>query len=143
VAEEGRYRLTPVRELRALAEREKRGELAGAVGDARVAEERLVATREKTTEARRLLQAAHAHCQTATTAARRMLAERYVARARRAVEAAVADELRAEAALANELGEVDLARRTLARARADRELVERHFARWREAQRKLADRRED
>ena len=143
MAEEGRYRLTPVREARALVEREKRSELAGAVGDARVAEERLAAKREKTTEAQRLLDAARATCIAQPTAARRVFAERYVARMRRAVQAARADELRAEAALADELGEVDLARRTLARARADRELVERHFARWREAQRKLADRRED
>ena len=143
MAEEGRYRLAPVRELRALAEREKRGELAGAVGDARAAEERLAVARARTVEAQRLLEAARAACTAQLTAARRVLAERYVARVRRAMEAARADELRAEAALANELGEVDLARRTLAHARADRELVERHFARWREAQRKLADRRED
>ena len=143
MAEEGRYRLTPVRDMRALVEREKRGELAGAVGDARVAEERLMVGKQKTTEALRLLRAAEARWQTEPSAARRVLAERYVVRLRRVVEAARADELRAEAALANELGEVELARRTLARARADRELVERHFARWREAQRKLADRRED
>lgn len=129
--------------MRALVERQKRGELAGAVGDARAAEERLAVGKEKTTEALRALRAAEAQWQTEPSAARRVVAERYVARMRRVVEAARADELRAEAALANELGEVELARRTLARARADRELVERHFARWREAQRKLADRRED
>jgi hypothetical protein len=38
---------------------------------------------------------------------------------------------------------VDVARRTLVRARADRELIDRHFARWREARRKQAERRED
>lgn len=141
MAEEGRYRLAPVRDVRALVEREKRGELAGAVGDARAAEERLAAARGKTAALRDKLAAAVPAA--GATAGQRVLAECYVTRLRRAVEAALADEVRAEAGLANELGEVELARRTLARARADRELVERHFARWRQAQRRLADRRED
>ena len=72
-----------------------------------------------------------------------MLAERYVARRQRELDRARDEELRAGAAHVASGSAVDLARATLARARADRELIERHFARWREARRKLAERRED
>ena len=41
------------------------------------------------------------------------------------------------------LDHIDVARGTLARARADREVIERHFARWRDDQRKLRERRDD
>lgn len=75
--------------------------------------------------------------------AQRILADRYVDRRRRDLEAALAEHVRATAAHDRRLGSVDEARLTLARARAERELIERHFARWREDRRKLAERRED
>jgi hypothetical protein len=53
------------------------------------------------------------------------------------------EELRAEAAHGSRLGSLDEARARLARARADREVIERHFASWRQARAKLAERRED
>lgn len=55
----------------------------------------------------------------------------------------VAAEDRARAAHDVQEGTVDAARATLSRARAEREVIERHFAKWRERQRKLAERRED
>jgi len=143
VAEEDRYRLAPVREARGLAEREKRGELAAAVGDARAAEQRLTSARTRVAAARDALASAVATRDAQRTAGTRVRAERFVARRRREVELALADELHAEVARDSQQGTVDIARRTLARARAERELIERHFARWREARRKLVDRRED
>ncbi len=50
---------------------------------------------------------------------------------------------RARAARDAQLGELDAARLRLATARADREVIERHFAGWREARKKAAERRED
>ena len=65
-------------------------------------------------------------------------------RARRSELAAALDELaRAEDAHGQRLGAVAGARTTLTRARAERELIERHFARWRDQKRRLAERRED
>ena len=52
-------------------------------------------------------------------------------------------ELRAESAHDAHQSSVELARRQLARARADREVIERHFARWRDTQKKLAERRHE
>jgi flagellar export protein FliJ len=127
--DDDRYRPAPVLDARARAERVRRGELAAAVGDARAAEDRLAT-------ARAALVTALADRDAQPTAARRDLADRFVTRRRRELEH-LADEA------ARRAGEVDAARRTLARARADREVIERHFARWREQRRKLADRRED
>lgn len=69
--------------------------------------------------------------------------ERFIARCRRDVEATTGAENRAREIHEEHAGGVDQARATLARARGEREVIERHFARWREAQRKLAERRED
>ena len=143
MAEEDRYRLAPVRDARSLAERERRGELAAAVGDARAAEQRLTTARARVAAARDSLASAISARDAQRTAAIRVRAERFVARRRRELEQALADELHAEAARDSQQGTVDIARRTLARARAERELIERHFARWREGRRKLAERRED
>jgi hypothetical protein len=127
--DDDRYRAAPVRDERARSERVKRGELAAAVGDAKQAEDRL-------TTAREALAAAITARDAEPTAARRALADRFVARRRHELADIADAALRAG-------GAVDSARRTLARARADREVIERHFARWREERRKLADRRED
>ena len=129
MADDDRYRAAPVRDARVREERTRRGELAAAVGEARSREARLAAAREA-------LAAAIADRDAQPTAARRLLAERFVARRRRDLER-LADEL------ARASGAVDAARAQLVRARADREVIERHFARWREARKKLADRRED
>jgi hypothetical protein len=147
VAGEDRYRLAPVRDARVRDERVRRGALAAAVGDARDTEAQLAAARARTSAARATLASALATrdeiVRLATTPARLVLAERYIARRRAELDAARGEELRAEAAHARTLGSLDEARRRLARARADREVIERHFARWRKAQEQLADRRED
>jgi len=70
-------------------------------------------------------------------------ADRFITRRRHELEAALGEELRLEAALDVRQSGVDVARQVLVRARADRELIDRHFARWREARRKQAERRED
>ncbi|MGE5181877.1 MAG: hypothetical protein ACM31C_07435 [Acidobacteriota bacterium] len=129
MADEDRYRPAPLREVRARDEAIRRGELASAVGSASEAEARLAA-------ARAALASAIAACDAQPTAARRVLAERFVARRRREL-ARLADDL------ARASGAVDHARAVLVRARAERELIERHFERWRAERRKLADRRED
>jgi hypothetical protein len=140
---EERYRLEPLRDVRALAEQAGRGVLASAIDDAKAADARVIAARARTEAARHALTAALAARDATTTAAQRMLADRFVARRRREVDDARAREADAEAARHAHQGAIDSARRSLARARADREVIERHFARWREQQRKLADRRED
>jgi hypothetical protein len=143
VPEEGRYRLAPVRDARERAERSQRVELAVAVGDARTADDRLGAVQARVQAARRALADAIAARDTLHLAALRALADRFVARRRRELEHAIVDELRIEAAREAQHDEVELARRGFARARADRHVIEQHFVRWRQDQRKLAERRED
>jgi chromosome segregation protein len=140
---EDRYRLEPLRDVRALAEKTGRGELAAANGDAAEAERRVAAARTATDAARAALTAALTARDATTTAAQRVLADRFVARRRRELADARARELDADAARDAHQGTVDGARRALARARADRELIERHFERWRESRAKLTERRED
>jgi hypothetical protein len=113
------------------------------VGDARQTEDRLAGMRGRVTAARDAVAAALAARDAQPTAARRTLAERFVARRRRELAAALDDVARAEAVHDERLGAVDAARRTLARARAEREVIERHFERWRQERKKLAERRED
>lgn len=142
-----RYRLAPVRDSRARDEQLRRGDLAAAAGAARDAASRLDAARARTEAARaelaRAIAARDALLATATTTAKLVTAERFAIRCRGELGRALAAELRAEAAHDNRLGSLDVAQRTLARARADREVIERHFASWRQAQQKLAERRED
>ncbi|NVB82055.1 MAG: hypothetical protein HOV81_26980 [Kofleriaceae bacterium] len=71
------------------------------------------------------------------------MAERFVARRRRDLADALAEEARAEDAHDARLGHVDAARSSLTRAHAEREVIERHFERWRTERKKLAERRED
>jgi hypothetical protein len=147
VAGEDRYRLAPVRDARARDEQARRGDLAAAVGDTREAAARLDAARARTEAARSALGSAitarDALLRGTTTPARLVNAEQVVVRRRREVDRAVGEELRAEAAHDTQLGSLDEARRRLARARADKEVIERHFARWRQARQRLAERRED
>ena len=137
-----RYRLAPVRDARTRDEKSRRGDLAAAVGDARATEDQVAAALRRVEAARVAYEAARqiGELATATQLAR---AEIYARRKRRDLEAALAEHQRAEASHAGRLEAVDAARGQLARARADREIVERHFARWRESRRKLAERRED
>ena len=135
-----RYRLAPVRDARERDEQSRRGDLAAAVGDARETQGRLDAARARTGGVRAALLAAR---QIGHTAAQLAAADRYLARLRRDLDDAIGEELRAEAAHESRLGQLDLARARLARARVDRKVIERHFERWRNANRKLADRRED
>ena len=142
-----RYRLTPVRDARARDERSARHELAGATGEARAGEARVTAAAQRVGEARAALEAARAAFHALADAGSRpgllALAEHHAARRRRDLDDAIGARLRAEAELAGWHEAVDGARASLARARTDRELIERHFARWREARHKLAERRED
>ena len=142
-----RYRLAPMRDARARNERTQRGKLADAAHDAKISEadvqraaDRIAASRAVLVTARTARDALLA---AGVTPAELVLAEAYLTRRRRELDAATAEHLRAVAAHTGRLDAIDDARGALARARADREVVERHFSAWRETQRKLADRRQD
>ena len=136
-----RYRLGPLRQVRDHAERAKRNDLAVAVGDARVTAEEVAAAAGRVEAARAVLAKAQAtSCESAHELA---LRDRYIARLRGRLDDAVAEHARARAAHAGKLASLDTARGALTAARADKELVERHFAQWRKTQQKLAERRED
>ncbi len=142
MSEPDRYRLEPVRDQRSRDERVRRGDLATAVDHARTAEAQLAAATAQVTAARTELAAARSR-PTGTTANAAAIAERYLLKKRRDLATALDLQHRAAAAHRGQLGAVDSARDRLAIARAERELVERHFARWRSERRKLAERRED
>lgn len=144
---DARYRLAPMRDARARAERVQRGDLAGAVGDARVSAEEVGAVAQR-------IARAEAAIAEATARRDRWLAqggaagtiahlEQHVRRLRRDLDAVHHELVRAEARHRGQLEVVDLAQGRLRRARAEREVIERHFAAWRTAHRKLAERRED
>jgi hypothetical protein len=143
VPADDRYRLAPLRDSRTRDEHVRRGELAGASADARATEALLAAARARTAEARDALARAIAAREAVLLAARRVLADRHVAHLRARLAERTAEELRAEASHGAHVGVVDAARLSLARARADRQVVERHFEKWRTEQRKIAERRED
>jgi hypothetical protein len=137
-----RYRLAPLRDVRARDERTQRYGLAAAVGDARTTEAEVAAAARRVEEARAILAAALA---TRGSGAAHVLAlaDRHVSHRRRQLDAAVAAHARARDAHAGKLAAVDASRGQLTAARADKEVIERHFARWRTAQQKLAERREE
>ena len=142
-----KYRLAPLRAVRDRGERAHRGALAAAVDDARAAADGEAEAARRAEAARAVLDAAVD--QRAALVARGAspsliaLAERHAERRRREHAAVVGEHLRARIAHAGQLAAVDEARGRLALARNERELIERHFARWRDQQRKLAERRED
>jgi hypothetical protein len=147
-----RYRLAPLRDARERDERIRRGDLAVAVGDAQHTQARLDAARARSQAARDALAAAVASRTTLLTApttphalhpARLVLADELITRRRNELDRAIGEELRAEAVHGTQLGSLGEARQRLVRARAQREVIERHFAAWRKTQAKLADRRED
>ena len=142
-----RYRLAPLRDARHRDERARRGALAAAVDDARTAADGVAGAERRVAAARTAVDAAvGARAELlarGVSQALLALADRYVQRRRRDLDAAVGEHLRARAAHEGRLTAVDEARGRLALARADREVIERHFAGWREQQQKLAERRED
>jgi hypothetical protein len=147
MAGEDRYRLAAVRELRTRDEKSRKGELANAVGDARETLAKLEATRARTQTAKAAWLGARASrdqlLDAGATSQQLAHADHFIARRRHELDRAVAEELRCEAAHAERQGNVDAAQLVLARSRAEREVIERHFERWRSERRKLADRRED
>jgi hypothetical protein len=142
--EERGYRLGPVRVARERAEAVRRNDLTDRLGEARTTEADLASARDRTRSAREALaNASAATTRIPTPAARLAATDRYIARRRRELADARDAELRAELAHGQHLDGVELARRQLGRARAEREVIERHFARWRDTQRKLRERRDD
>ena len=147
MAGEDRYRLAAVRDVRARDEKSRKAELSSAVGDARETQAKLDAAHARTKAAQDALGAAQTaretQLSTGATTTQLARADQFIARRRRELAQTIAEEARCEATHTERQGTVDAARLVLARARADREVIERHFERWREARRKLADRRED
>ena len=141
------YRLKPVADGRAREERVKRADLAAAAGGARASQAQVDAALQRADEARRRLESARTAqrtlAATGTTSTMLARAEQFIARTRRDLEAAIDAHARAEASHRGQLAALDSARDRLARARADKEVIERHFARWRTERTKLAERRED
>lgn len=145
--ETDRYRLKPVADARAREERVRRGDLAAATADARSGQAQVDASAHAVSAARARLEAARtaqrelvARGTTSTLLAR---TEQFIVRTRRDLEAALDAHARALAGHRGQLDAVDSARGRLARARADKEVIERHFARWRTERARLAERRED
>lgn len=137
------YRLGPVRDARTRDERVKTGDLAGAVGDASRTARVLATATERVDQARAALDAALEVRARPGSAAAIVRAEQFVARRRRDLAEALDAQTRAAAAHRGQLADVDTARARLAHARGQREVIERHFARWRTERRKLAERREE
>ncbi len=136
-----RYRLAPVREARDREERIQRGNLAAAVEDARATEHHVAAAAARVAAATTALEAARQT--TATTASALVRSEQFITRRRRELDRARDNRARTVASHAGQVASLDAARTRLSRARADREVIERHFARWREDRAKLAERRAD
>jgi hypothetical protein len=137
-----RYRLAPVRDARDREERVQRGNLAATIDQARASEAQVATAAARVTAAETAL--TRARIVTAeTTALAHARTERFAAKLRAALELARDEHARAVASHRGQLATVDAARDRLTRARADREVIERHFTRWREERQKLADRRED
>lgn len=125
----------------------RRGDLAAATADAKASQaqvdglaRRVVAARTRLDAARTAQQDLVARGTTSTLLAR---ADQFIVRTRRDLEAALDVHARAQASHRGQLDAVDSARGRLARARADKEVIERHFARWRIERAKLSERRED
>ncbi len=147
VNEADRYRLKPVADARSREERVKRGDLAAATADARASQAQVDALAHTVDAARTKLDGArtsqHELVTGGTSSTLLARAEQYIVRSRRDLEAALDAHARALSSHRGQLDAVDSARTRLARARADKEVIERHFARWRTERTKLAERRED
>ena len=119
-----------------------RGELATAVGDVSAADERLTVAAARVRELRDALEETGKSRAGATIAELQRI-EHYRARLRGQLEHACLDELHAREARAGVAASADAARGRLALARAARRVIEAHFVRWRDEQKKLAERREE
>ena len=141
------YRLTPVRDERARQQRMRENDLAAAVGDARATQEAVDAARATVQRARDVIAAADraraAQLAAGATTHAVALSERHLTRLRRDLDGALDALARATASHAGQVAATDAARSRLTLARADKEIIERHFARWRTERAKLAERRED
>jgi hypothetical protein len=137
-----RYRLAPLRGVREREETTSRSAFADAVADARARELAVTAAAVRVDEARGWLERALS-APAAVTAFAASLRDRHTARLRGELDRAIAEHERRIAAHREHLGVVDEARQQLATSRARRELIERHFATWRDKRRKLLERRED
>ncbi len=137
------YRLKPVRDARTRDERTRKGELAGAVGDASATATALAVASDRVQRARTALAAAITARAARGIAAAIVRADQFVARLRKDLDQALDAQLRATAVHRGQLAEVETARGKLVHARGQREVIERHFAQWRTERRKLAERRED
>ena len=120
----------------------QKGNLAGAIEQARASEAQVAAAASRVSAATTALQEAR-KLPAETSAIAIARSERFITKLRRTVELARDEHARALASHQGQLASVDAARDRLARARADREVIERHFARWRSDRAKLAERRED
>jgi hypothetical protein len=136
-----------MREARSRDERIRRGDLAGAVGDAQALADGVDAVARRVAQLRTAIAAAAGErdrlLARGATAATIAHFERYLRRLRHDLDASVGEQLRAEARHRGQLEAVDAARGRLTLARAEREVIERHFAAWRAERRKLVERRED
>lgn len=136
-----------MRDARMRDEHVRRGDLATAVGDAQSAARGVDATAAQVASCHTAIADATAQRDQLLTGGATIATlahlDRYVQRLRHALDAARGEHLRAEARHRGQLDAVDAARGRLAAARADREVIERHFAAWRAQRRKLAERRED
>jgi len=125
----------------------RRGDLAAATSVAVASQAQVDAAARRVDEARAKVDAARsAHTAlvaAGTTSVAVVRSEQFIARVRRDHEVAIEAHARAEASHRGQTDAVDAARGRLARARADKEVIERHFARWRTERAKLAERRED
>lgn len=125
----------------------RRGDLAAATADAKASQAQVDALARDVVAARTRLEAACTAQQEliarGTTSTLLARADQFIVRTRRDLEAALDAHARAQASHRGQLDAMDSARGRLARARADKEVIERHFARWRTERAKLAERRED
>ena len=141
------YRLGPVRDERARQQRIREGDLAAAVGDARATQATVDAARAVAERARDAIAAARSARDAQLAAGAKTheiaLSERHLTRLVRNLDGAQDALARALASHRGQVAAIDAARNRLVLARADKEIIERHFARWRTERTKLAERRED
>ena len=135
------YGLAPVREQRQRDERTSRGELADTIACAAASESALATADARIDTARRRLDDARRASDGA--AGRLAITDRYLARLRHDLERAYSERARLASSHRERQQDVERAQGRFAWARAQREIIERHFARWRDQQRKRAERRAD
>jgi len=132
-----------MREVRARNERVQQGDLAGAVGHARVLGGAVEAAARRVELARAAIAQATATRDRALAGGAATATIAGLARLRHELDGALGELARARTRHRGQLAAVDGAREQLAMARAEREVIERHFAAWRASREKLADRRDD